>query len=129
MKYSKTQRIDIGKQLYTKELSKSDGMEKYDETVDEVSAYETLTEQAAKEDEEVKKAEEEAKRLKEEEELRKKQEKEEEKRLKKEEKEREKAEAKRQKAAEKRKERIQKEIFDVGVKALKRGLLNNLLKR
>ena len=66
--------------------------------------------------------------------------KEEEKRLAKEEKEREKAEAKRQKelerqeekrrkAAEKRKEKIQKELMDVGVKALKRGLLNTLLKK
>ena len=89
-----------------------DGMEKYDETVDNESAYEVLNEIAV----------------------------EEETRLAKEEKEREKAELKRQKelekeeekrrkAAEKRKEKIQKELMDVGVKALKRGLLNTLLKK
>ena len=106
-----------------------DGMEKYDETVDNASAYEVLTEKAAKEEQ----AEAEAAAAE-------KTAKEEEKRLAKEEKEREKAELKRQKelerqeekrrkAAEKRKEKIQKELMDVGVKALKRGLLNTLLKK
>ena len=105
-----------------------DGMDKYDETVDNESAYEVLTEKVAEEE----KAEAEA-------EAAEKAAKEEEKRLAKEEKEREKAEAKRQKelereearrqkAAEKRKEKIQKELMDVGVKVLKRGLLNTLLK-
>ena len=106
-----------------------DGMEKYDETVDNTSAYEVLTEKAVKEEQaeaEAAAAEKTAKG--------------EEKRLAKEEKEREKAELKRQKelerqeekrrkAAEKRKEKIQKELMDVGVKALKRGLLNTLLKK
>ena len=106
-----------------------DGMEKYDETVDNESAYEVLNEIAVEEE----KAEAEA-------EVAEKEAKEEEKRLAKEEKEREKAELKRQKelekaeekrrkAAEKRKEKIQKELMDVGVKALKRGLLNTLLKK
>ena len=40
-----------------------------------------------------------------------------------------KEEEKRRKAAEQRKEKIQKELMDVGVKALKRGLLNTLLKK
>ena len=39
MKYSKTQRIDIGKQLYTKELSKSDAMEKYDISLSSAEKY------------------------------------------------------------------------------------------
>ncbi|MBQ3567757.1 MAG: DUF853 family protein [Anaerotignum sp.] len=106
-----------------------DGMEKYDETVDNESAYEMLNEIAVEEEKAAEEAEEAEKAAKEEE-----------KRLAKEEKEREKAEAKRQKelerqeekkrkAAEKRKEKIQKELMDVGVKALKRGLLNTLLKR
>jgi len=105
-----------------------DGMEKYDETVDNESAYEVLNEIAVEEE----KAEAEAAEAE-------KAAKEEEKRLAKEEKEREKAELKRQKelerqeekkrkAAEKRKEKIQKELMDVGVKALKRGLLKTLLK-
>ena len=105
-----------------------DGMEKYDETVDNESAYEVLTEQVAEEEKAAEEAAEAEKAAKEEE-----------KRLAKEEKEREKAEAKRQKelerqeekkrkAAEKRKEKIQKEMMDVGVKVLKRGLLNTLLK-
>ena len=105
-----------------------DGMEKYDEIVDQESAYEVLTGKA----EEAAKAEEEEKAAKEEEKAAEK--------LAKEEKEREKAELKRQKelereeekrrkAAEKRKEKIQKELMDVGVKALKRGLLNTLLKK
>ena len=106
-----------------------DGMEKYDETVDNESAYEMLNEIAVEEEKAAEEAEEAEKAAKEEE-----------KRLAKEEKEREKAEAKRQKelerqeekkrkAAEKRKEKIQKELMEVGVKALKRGLLNTLLKR
>ena len=110
-------------------------MEKYDETIDNESAYEVLTGKA----EEAAKAAEEEKAAKEEEKAAEKAAKEEEKRLAKEEKEREKAELKRQKelekeeekrrkAAEKRKEKIQKELMDVGMKALKRGLLNTLLK-
>ncbi|MBR5467842.1 MAG: DUF853 family protein [Firmicutes bacterium] len=105
-----------------------DGMEKYDETVDNESAYEVLNEKVAEEEAAEAKAAEDAAKAKEEAD-----------RLKKEEKEREKAEAKRlkelekeeerrQKKAEKRKEKIQKELVDVGVKALKRGLLNTLLK-
>jgi len=105
-----------------------DGMEKYDETVDNESAYEVLTEKVAEEEKAAEEAEAAEKAAKEEE-----------KRLAKEEKEREKAELKRQKelerqeekkrkAAEKRKEKIQKEMMDVGVKVLKRGLLNTLLK-
>ena len=105
-----------------------DGMEKYDETVDNESAYEMLNEIAVEEE----KAEAEA-------EAAEKAAEEEAKRLAKEEKEREKAELKRQKelerqeekkrkAAEKRKEKIQKEPMDVGVKALKRGLFKTLLK-
>ena len=105
-----------------------DGMEKYDETVDNESAYEMLNEIAVEEE----KAEAEA-------EAAEKAAEEEGKRLAKEEKEREKAELKRQKelerqeekkrkAAEKRKEKIQKELMDVGVKALKRGLFKTLLK-
>ena len=113
-----------------------DGMEKYDETVDNESAYEVLNDIAVEEE----KAEEEAAAAEQAAKDAEKAAKEEEKRLAKEEKEREKAELKRQKelekeeekrrkAAEKRKEKIQKELMDVGVKALKRGLLNTLLKK
>lgn len=71
-------------------------MGKYDETVDNVSAYEVLTEKAAKEEQVEAEAAEAEKTAKEE---------------------------------EKRKEKIQKELMDVGVKVLKRGLLNTLLKK
>lgn len=106
-----------------------DGMEKYDETVDNESAYEVLTEQAAEEEKAEAEAAEAEKAAKEEAERLKKEEKEREKAEAKRQKELERQEAKRQRAAEKRKEKIQKELMDVGVKALKRGLLNTLLKR
>lgn len=116
-----------------------DGMEKYDETVDNESAYEVLNDIAVEEEKAAEEAAAAEKAAKEEAAAAEKAAKEEEKRLAKEEKEREKAELKRQKelekqeekrrkAAEKRKEKIQKELMDVGVKALKRGLLNTLLK-
>lgn len=117
-----------------------DGVEKYDETVDNESAYEVLNEIAVEEEKAAEEAAAAEKAAKEEAAAAAKAAKEEEKRLAKEEKEREKAELKRQKelekqeekkrkAAEKRKEKIQKELMDVGVKALKRGLLNTLLRK
>ncbi len=106
----------------------SDGMEKYDKSVDSESAYEVLSELdnevgEDKEAEEERKAQEkedakeEARRAKEEERQRKK-----------EEKEREKAEAKREKEAQKRRDRIEKQLINVGAQVLKRGLLNTLFK-
>jgi len=105
-----------------------DGMEKYDETVDNESAYEVLAEQAAEEEEAEAKAAEEAAKEKEAAELLEKAEKERAKAEAKLQKQLEKEEERRQRKAEKRKEKIQKEMLDVGVKVLKRGLLNTLLK-
>lgn len=105
-----------------------DGMEKYDETVDNESAYEMLNEKVAEEEKAEAEAAEAEKTAKEEEKRLAKEEKEREKAEAKRRKELEREEAKRQKAAEKRKEKIQKELLDVGVKVLKRGLLNTLLK-
>lgn len=106
-----------------------DGMEKYDETVDNASAYEVLTEKAAKGEQAEAEAAAAEKTAKEEEKRLAKEEKELEKAELKRQKELERQEEKRRKAAEKRKEKIQKELMDVGVKALKRGLLNTLLKK
>lgn len=39
MKYSKEQRLDIGKQIYTKEISKSDAMEKYGISLSSTEKY------------------------------------------------------------------------------------------
>ena len=39
MKLSKTERLDIGKQLYTKEISKSDVMEKYGVSLSSAEKY------------------------------------------------------------------------------------------
>lgn len=105
-----------------------DGMDKYDETVDNESAYEVLTEKVAEEEKAAEEAEAAEKAAKEEEKRLAKEEKEREKAEAKRQKELEREEARRQKAAEKRKEKIQKELMDVGVKVLKRGLLNTLLK-
>ncbi len=85
-----------------------DGMEKYDETVDNTSAYEVLNEKVAEEEKAEAEAAEAEKAAKEEEKRLAKEEKEREKAELKRQKELEREEAKRQKAAEKRKEKSRK---------------------
>jgi DNA helicase HerA-like ATPase len=115
----------------------ADGMSKYDQAVDNQSAYEMLAEQKAEEEEknrlaaereqlEKERAEFEAQKAKAEEAERKKLEKEAEAQRKKLEKQIEREEAARQKAAERRKAQIEKQIISTGTQLLKRGLLNTL---
>ncbi len=99
----------------------SDGMEKYDDGVDNVSAYEVLTEQNALEAER-------AQLEKEKEEFQKKKEKEEAAAAKKKEKEKEAAEKKKERAAERRRSQIERSLISTGTQVLKRGLLKTLFK-
>jgi len=115
----------------------ADGMEKYDRAVDSQSAYETLAEQKAADEEaerlaaerealEKEKAAFEAEKKKAEEAARKKQEKEEEAQRRKLEKALEKEEAARQKAAERRRAQIERQLINTGAQVLKRGLMGTL---
>lgn len=115
----------------------SDGMSKYDKSVDNESAYEMLEEQKAADEEAAKLAAEreafekekatyEAQKAKEEEAARKKAEKEAEAARRKAEKEAEAAEKKRERAAERRKAQIERQLINVGTQALKRGILGTL---
>ncbi|MBE6031078.1 MAG: DUF853 family protein [Clostridiales bacterium] len=117
-----------------------DGMDKYDETIDQDSAYEELQEVAAEEAEaEARAAEEEAlakerealekEKAKLEAQKQKQAEKEEAARIKKQEQAALKAQQKRERAAQKRREKIEREIINIGAQAIKRGLFNNLLKK
>lgn len=122
-------------------LMSRDGMAKYDQSVDNLSAYEELTEEEittadADYDEgqpdagvqtggEKKTA---AQKAKEEEIARKRKEREEEAARKKKEKEEEAARKKREKAAERRKAQIERQLINTGMQVLKRGLLNTLFK-
>ena len=120
-------------------LMGSDGMSRYDASVDNWSAYEELSGQA---EEEQKKAELEAERAqlekekaafakqkeKEEELARKKKEREEEAARRKKEKEEEEARKKKEKAAERRKAQIERTLISTGGQILKRGLLKTLFK-
>ncbi len=99
----------------------SDGMEKYDESVDNISAYEVLTEQNALEEERAQLEKEKA-------EFQKQKEKEEAAAAKKKEKEKEAAEKKKQKAAERRAAQIERSLISTGAQVLKRGLLKTLFK-
>lgn len=98
-----------------------DGMEKYDDGVDNISAYEVLLQQSELEEERV--------RLeKEKEEFRKKKEKEEAAAAKKKEKEKEAEEKKKERAAERRKAQIERSLISAGTQVLKRGLFKTLFK-
>jgi len=115
----------------------ADGMAKYDQAVDNISAYESLEEWKAEKAEadalaaeraalEKERAEFEAMKAKQEEAERKKREKEEEAARKKYERQLEREEAARQKAAERRRAQIEKKLIDTGAQLLKRGLMNTL---
>ncbi|MBR1497660.1 MAG: DUF853 family protein [Oscillospiraceae bacterium] len=117
----------------------SDGMGKYDQSVDPESAYELLekqkeadAEKAALEAEraalEKEKAEFEAKKRKEEEAAEKKREREEAAAARKREREEEAAERKRQAASDRRKAQIERSMISTGTQILKRGLLKTLFK-
>lgn len=115
----------------------SDGMSKYDEMIDNRSAYEKLEDQREAEEQqkqlesaraqlEKEKAEFEAKRLKEEEKERKKREKEEETARRKYEKQLERETAARQKVVDRRRAQIERQIINTGAQVIKRGLLNTI---
>lgn len=98
-----------------------DGMEKYDDGVDNVTAYEVLTQQNALEAERAQLEKEKA-------EFQKQKEKEEAAAAKKKEKEKEAAEKKKERAAERRKAQIERSLISTGAQVLKRGILNTLFK-
>ena len=111
-----------------------DGMgPKYDRSVDNISAYETLNQQKESdaEKETLQKELEETKKQLEKEQLaaQKKAEKEAAAKEREAEKRRQREEAAREKAARKRKDRIEKELISAGSQILKRGLLSTLKKR
>ena len=102
-------------------LIASDGMDKYDDGVDNISAYEVLTEQSALEAERAQLEKEKA-------EFQKMKEKEEAAAAKKKEKEKEAAEKKKERAEERRKAQIERSLINTGAQVLKRGLFNTLFK-
>lgn len=102
-------------------LIASDGMDKYDDGVDNISAYEVLTEQSALEAERAQLEKEKA-------EFQKQKEKEEVAAAKKKEKEKEAAEKKKERAAERRKAQIERSLINTSAQVLKRGLFNTLFK-
>jgi len=106
----------------------ADNMSKYDESVDNISAYETLEEQKAQEAEQKRLEEERAQLEKEKAEFEAKKAKEEEAAEKARKKQEEKEEAARQKAIERRKQQIEKQLINTGIQVFKRGLLNTLKK-
>lgn len=118
----------------------TDGMTRYDETLDRTSASEMLEEQKARDAErqalqaerealEKEKAALAAQKAKEEEAARKKAEKEAEAARKKAEREAEKAQAAKERAAQRRKEKIENQIFSIGGSLLRRTIMNTLKKR
>ena len=102
-------------------LIASDGMEKYDDGVDNISAYEILSEQTVLEEERARLEKEKA-------EFQKQKEKAEAAAAKKKEKEKEAEERKRERAAERRKSQIERSLISTGAQVLKRGLFNTLFK-
>ena len=116
----------------------ADGMDKYDQMEDNASAFETLAQRKAEEEElaqlaaeraqlEKERAAFEAQKLKAAEAERKKQEREAEAARKRYEKQLEREEAARQRAAERRKAQIERQLINTGAQVLKRGLLNTFL--
>lgn len=98
-----------------------DGMDKYDEDVDNVTAYEILNDQAELDAERAELEKEKAA-------LAKQKEKEEAAAAKKKEKEKEAEEKKKEKAAERRRAQIERSLISTGAQVLKRGILNTLFK-
>ena len=104
----------------------SDNMTKYDQPVDNISAYETLQERKEREEEEKRLEEERIRLEKEREAFEAQKAKEEAAAEKARQRQREKEEAARQRAAERRKNQIERQIINAGAQILKRGLLNTL---
>lgn len=122
-----------------KNLMANDNMSKYDQAVDNESAYEILTAKQEKDAEQAKldaeraqfekeKAAFEAKKQKEEEAALKKKEKEEEAARKKKEREAEAEKKKKEREAERRKAQIERSLINTGTQVLKRGLFKTLFK-
>ena len=107
-------------------LMSRDGMGKYDEAVDNQSAYEVLNEKMEQEAEKEKLAAEREQLEKEKAAFEKEQKKAEEAAQKKKEKEEEAERKKKEKAAERRKNQIEKSLINTGAQVLKRGILNTL---
>ena len=99
----------------------SDGMEKYDDSVDNVSAYEVLADQSALEAERAQLEREKA-------EFQKQKEKAEAEAARKKEKAKEAAERKKERAAERRQAQIERSLISTGAQVLKRGLFKTLFK-
>ncbi len=110
-----------------KNLMEQDGMAKYDEMFDRESAYEVLTRQTEREQEEELLKNERERLEKEKAAFEAKKEKEELAAQKKKEKEEEAARKKQEKAAERRKAQIERQLINTGAQVLKRGLLKTLL--
>lgn len=115
-----------------KNLLAADGMAKYDQAVDNVSAYEVITGKQAQDAEQAKLDAERAQFEKEKAEYEAKKQKEEEKAREKEQKQKEKEEAaarkKKEKAAERRQAQIERALINTGAQALKRGLFKTLFR-
>ena len=105
-----------------------DGMERYDQAVDNISAYEKLSEQQEADAERAALEAERAALEKERAALEKEKAAAEEKARKQAEREKEKAQAARERQAERRKAKIESQLISAGGQVLKRGLLNTLLK-
>lgn len=121
-------------------MMRADGMSKYDQMVDNESAYEMLAKAKEKEEEEKKLEQERAQlqkereefekqKAKEEEAARKKKEREEEAAKKKKEREEEAEKKKKDAAAQRRKAKIESQLISAGGQILKRGLMNTLFKK
>ncbi len=107
-------------------LMARDGMAKYDDAVDNISAYEVLTGVIEQEQQEEQLAEEREQLEKEKAAFEKKQQKEEESAVKKRQKEWEAEQKKKEKAAERRKAQIERQLINTGAQVLKRGILSTL---
>ena len=101
-----------------------DDMDKYDDAVDEVTAYEVLTKQREEEQKQAEEAVAEAQKAKEEAARKK----EEEKALARKEKEEAAERAKKEKKTERRKAQIERSLISTGMSVLKRGLFKTILK-
>ena len=104
-------------------------LSRYDQAVDNISAYEKINEQREKDSEREKLEEERAQLEKEKAELEKLKEKEEEAKRKKEEREKEKQEEKKKREADRRKQKIETQLISATGQILKRGLLGTLFGR
>lgn len=108
------------------QLMARDGMEKYDQSVDNISAYEVLTGEIQQEAKEEELEEQHAQLEKEKAAFEKQQQKEEESAIKKKQKEWEAEKKKKEKAAERRQAQIERQLINTGAQVLKRGLFKTL---